>query len=1819
MASIGAQPSREPVAIIGLSYKSARDTRSPTNLDTHFFDFPPELAASLSSLVRLELESAYEATENARRNNGHEDSVNHNGQTLSKPVNTSTDSAVAAARISHFFDFRGPSITLNTTTSLVALHQAVQSLQSGESSMAVVEDSNLTLSRDIPMCQVCSSVLCPIDKSSALEAGANEDDCSERVATLVIKLLKDALLSGDPIRAVIRETLVNQDGKTEAITTPQAILTRHCYHTAAVKTGATTGLSGIIKVVLAMEKALVPPSPVMPLKTDSTRVGNEAKEWPLGPDDVQRVSINSFGAGFADAHFILEDAESVLPRIDPPAPTQKPTQKYKTKVLVLSAGNEGASKMITLNLKNYLEKRKGTVVNEEALLENLLYTLGQRRTLFEWVAACRVPFSRGIDEVIKGLEALKFKPKRCRPRIGMVFTGQGAQWHAMGREAIIAYPPFKASLEEGDVYLKQLGADWSLLEELHRDGDTTRVNDAAVSIPICAALQISLVRLLRSWGVRPTAVASHSSGDIAAAYTVGALNYQSALAVAYYRAVLTSNESHGPGSPKGCMIAIGAGIDQVESYLRRLENGRAVAACVNSPLSVTVAGDASAVEEVEAMAKADGLFARRLRVDTAYHSHHMDPIAQPYQEALSEHGIKIAEGGDLLGSVSFSSAVTGGRIHRVDELATPEYWVKSLTNPVRFIEAISDMVLGDFDPSGTSVDLIIEIGPHSALRPLITEILRLPEFNGIQIPYYSCLFRNTNARDSLQDLVASLLCEGYSISLEPINFPWGKWPHLRVLTDLPTYPWSRQIRHEEESSVNKAINILSLNDDEANEPAVKMEGLVPQSVDADPVSPGQPQFKPWERDICNKIKWAPDMTLSTTQALQSLKRQLDGFFDPMKDQIAIDLRRVCIDFMQNALAALTEVDVKRLNEHHRKYYTWMQTQVQLARDGNSGPKSSQRPFDNDLDYQRRIAEAAKASVIVRMVCQLGPRLADFLRRSETPPELMLEDEPLKLLYKSYNNIYKSDSFFQHLVDLLQRIVHKNHRARIIEIGGGTGSKARHWLNAMRATKHGFPMALLYHFTDISIDHLEAAKPRFAEWSGIVHYSVFDMEKDPADQGLDTGTYDIVIMFPDYHGTKSKVKTISNVRKLLKPGGSLLFVEMTRHRIDLPFVLGLLPDWRHSEEELRPSNQSLSVTSWNTVLQSSGFTGVDLELHDRESEGMYSIRTIMSTAVPDSQPEGPSLKEVLLVTSSKTPVPRNWLTSLQRSMGTMGSTDGPIPAVKELETSCPSSFAGKICVFFGEMVQPILAPLETAQLGGIKSMSTSCKGLLWITRGGAVDCEQPDRGLAVGFIRSLRNKYVGRKFCTLDLDPKIPVWCERTVPLILQILHREFAGNNVTSAFLAPSEFEYAERNGTFLIPRLQKSLDENKFIVPEAVNYSTTDRISGDKVLQMDNPARRQRTTLSPDASYLIVGGVGGIGRSVVRWMVDRGAKNLILLSRSAGDGIKTGGFVEEAMQEMCCRIKAISGDVSDAANLALALQECRQDRLPPIRGIVHAAMVVQASLLAKMTINEYKTVIMPKVNGTWNLHSQFPHIGDLDFFVILSSNAGTLGYASQANYAAACSYQDALAQCRVSRGLPCVSIDLPVVKSIGHLAERAELRSCLEKLGQMSLDQDMVCKLIELAILEPYAGHIVVGINAGPGPHWDPDGFSQLGRDARFFGLQHRQPRQQKGAGEGKEDDDDGRLPIQLAAASSQHEAERLVSQAIAQKLARILMISVSDVDMSRPPGVHGVDSMVAVDLGNLLRGQIAAEISSFDIMQSASLDALAVLAASRSAHVKS
>jgi hypothetical protein len=271
------------------------------------------------------------------------------------------------------------------------------------------------------------------------------------------------------------------------------------------------------------------------------------------------------------------------------------------------------------------------------------------------------------------------------------------------------------------------------------------------------------------------------------------------------------------------------------------------------------------------------------------------------------------------------------------------------------------------------------------------------------------------------------------------------------------------------------------------------------------------------------------------------------------------------------------------------------------------------------------------------------------------------------------------------------------------------------------------------------------------------------------------------------------------------------------------------------------------------------------------------------------------------------------------------------------------------------------------------------------------------------------------------------------------------------------------------------------------------------------------------------------------------------------------------------------------------------------------------------MTLEDYKYTTQSKVAGAWNLHNQFNLPGDLDFFVLFSSINGILGYASQAAYSAAGAYEDALAHWRVKQcGLPAVSIDLSVVNAVGYVAEANAsevLLKSLVKAGRSVIDENDVLASLESAILSPHDPQFIVGgINSGPGPHWGVDG--DLGRDMRVLPLKYRQPSAAAKEQQGQDRSDS--LAAKMAACASRDEALGVVGSALAEMLADMFLVPAEDIDLSESPSQQGVDSLVAVEVRNMLFSQAGAELSIFNIMQSPSLAMLAADVVDRNAHVE-
>ncbi|KAI1805191.1 hypothetical protein F4811DRAFT_517009 [Daldinia bambusicola] len=443
-------------------------------------------------------------------------------------------------------------------------------------------------------------------------------------------------------------------------------------------------------------------------------------------------------------------------------------------------------------------------------LADVAYTLSAKRSNLPYRAfrvvdrECVAPGLLNGDNKTDISRSSSHRHSQNPSNVAFVFTGQGAQWHKMGSQ-LFEYGVFRTAIEHLDDVLRSLPTPlsaWSIADVLKGNCGPAIIQIPSVSQTVCTAVQIGLVDLLASWSVRPVAVAGHSSGEIAAAYASGHSTAADAIVAAYLRGQAIMS-----GKLKGAMLAVGLGPDELQDsgYLpdEGDENGRIQIAAINSPGSVTLSGDALAVEKLAMRMSSDGIFNRVLRTGgMAYHSHHMTVLGQEYQEMLSNgfthiRNIGLVDEGKRYPRVPWVSSVTPDKNPPSTISDSATYWRANLESPVRFSEAISNMVRlgGDSMPGSDPIKVLVEIGPHSALKGPLEQILK--SMGQTQVAYAgSALKRGEDACKSILQLVGGLYCLNAEVDLVAVNAvdndneSKSTLVHGRTAIDLPPYQYT---------------------------------------------------------------------------------------------------------------------------------------------------------------------------------------------------------------------------------------------------------------------------------------------------------------------------------------------------------------------------------------------------------------------------------------------------------------------------------------------------------------------------------------------------------------------------------------------------------------------------------------------------------------------------------------------------------------------------------------------------------------------------------------------------------------------------------------------------------------------------------------------------------------------------------------------------------------------------------------------------------------------------------------------------------------------
>nr|P9WET7.1 RecName: Full=Reducing polyketide synthase Preu2; AltName: Full=biosynthesis protein Preu2 [Preussia isomera]UNY67714.1 polyketide synthase Preu2 [Preussia isomera] len=563
-------------------------------------------------------------------------------------------------------------------------------------------------------------------------------------------------------------------------------------------TEGTAGIAGLLRAALAVRYGSIPPNLLytrmnaeVAQYANHLRVVTAANPWPTLPVGCpRRASVNSFGFGGSNVHVIVESYVNTAARRVTSIPSFGAREPIFTP-FTFSAISERALMSLMEKYLKYLEDPKSSVSPRD-----LAWTMQYKRSEFPFRSAMSALTVEDLRKQLrKATDILSDESntshiirasQSTQPLIMAIFTGQGAQWPGMGKDIIEQSPHACDIIARLDDSLASLPEDdrptWKIREELAIDSSRSRMDEAALSQPLTTAVQILLVDLLDIAGVKVRTVVGHSSGEIAAAYAAGMITAEDAIRVAYYRG-LHSKLAGGVAGQKGAMITTFLTPNQAVDLCNLPEfRGRIVPAAFNGPTAVTLSGDVDAVERVLLMLEAQNIFARKLNVEKAYHSHHMKACAPPYIQSLEQCGVPVMP--PFMDSPIWFSSVNPGKRMDPQKALHGSYWAENLLSPVRFSDAITTAI------SETGVpDIFLEIGPHPALMKPVLQIISDVAKDGTV--YSGLLKRSSNSILSFSNAMGSIWerfgrCAVNFSKLETTLS--GGSPPVPA-KDLPTYPW----------------------------------------------------------------------------------------------------------------------------------------------------------------------------------------------------------------------------------------------------------------------------------------------------------------------------------------------------------------------------------------------------------------------------------------------------------------------------------------------------------------------------------------------------------------------------------------------------------------------------------------------------------------------------------------------------------------------------------------------------------------------------------------------------------------------------------------------------------------------------------------------------------------------------------------------------------------------------------------------------------------------------------------------------------------------
>ena len=1631
--------------------------------DARFFGIAPREAASMDPQQRLVLEVTWEALEHAGlaadRLSGSRTGVfvgvttNDYGNLLVRAGDQidawfSTGNALnaLAGRVAHTLGLQGPTMAIDTacSSSLVAVHLACQCLRAGDCDLALAGGVNLILAAEVMIAVCRAKMLAPDGRCKTFDAAADGYVRGEGCGVVALRRLSDALSHGENILAVIRGSAVNHDGPSSGFTVPngkaqealireavaaagvepQAIdyLEAHGTGTAlgdpievraaaaalganrtpenplilgSVKTNighleSAAGVAGLIKAVLAVQRGQIPahlhfqqPNPHVPWRELPVMVNARLLPWPVR-DHPRRAGISSFGASGTNAHVVVE-------QFVPPVSDAREAYAM-TRDAARTAGRPGAvvratdrpRHPLTLSAKTptalcELARRYGRVLTGTSPppLADFCFsantgraTLAHRLFLSVDAAAEAGKHLEAFADGQGGVVQTTAASDEI-PVVVFLFDGHDAPHREMARQFLETQPQFRLAWENCQLLLGEV-LPRPLVDGLFEEtGPLLRESPQGACTVF--TMQYALADMWMSWGVRPGAVWGREIGEWVAACVAGVFPLEDALRMTAQRA----------------------------ARMHRFPGG---GESVGEPLRGSL---------------------ERVR------------FQQP--------------------AITVISPVTGQPA--TSQIATPGYWIRNHGGRANVAGAIRPAV-------SDRPTIFLEMGPATAAAD------------------------DTAAgasRDHWQDLLSSL----GELYVRGISIDWDQFDrgYHRRRVGLPTYAWQRQRfwyptaggdpadRAERVASLEtptlRALQVgntaalaerlqetVALTDAERRLFPKVLEAVARQHRSEEAAA----QTASW----LYEVRWRPQVRGSrqpTPDFLPSPKsvhaRLADAAVPLTRDarfaefwNVLLQAERQCVEYISDALRRMgwlaaplsrfsTTDMVRQLQvepRHVRLLNRLLEILSEAGRLTAFGDQQWEVPaaapaaprVDLETSNGALRERCPEANAELTLVHRCGSHLDEVLRGKCDPLTLLFpgeDDSAARNLYETSPGARVMSTLVAEAVGMAAAQLPPHRKLRVLEIGAGTGGATSYILPRLPADRSE------YVFTDVSAGFIGPARIKFRDYP-FLSYTTLDIERSPQSQGLARHEFDVVVAANVLHATRDLRISVGHARSLLAPHGLLVLLEGTRPAWLVDLIFGLTDGWwRFTDSERRPAHPLLSAGGWETLLTETGFAEATAVKADPDDQGILSKQSVVIAQATTPTTVADSLAGHWLILADR------------RGVGSQ---------LRELVEghggSCTVAFAGEAAGIQrpgDRVVDPhcgdALAPIVAAATAVARPDERLHVVHLWSLAGptasppgdspssSEVDCGW---GSVLDLVQALvgqnRNRpaqlwLVTQNACAVHGgDPVVglavsPLW---GMARVIASEHPELVSRRVdfdgTSGLAqqarqlldeilaGDAEDEVAYRDGTRFVARLVRAASET------------------------EKPLRR--AVLHEDGTYLITGGLGGLGLLTGRWMVERGARHLVLLGRRAPNA-EAKALIEQ-VERLGASVTVIQADVSRRSDMERVLREM-EAQLPPLRGVIHAAGILDDGVLRQLARRRFARVLEPKVAGAWHLHVLTRHL-PLDFFVMFSSATSLLGSPGQANHAAANAYLDALAHHRRAAGLPALSINWGAWSDIGAAADRA-------------------------------------------------------------------------------------------------------------------------------------------------------------------------------------